>query len=304
MSAADSLRRALPLLLVAGLGFWFLTLPRALPGEAVEGLRGDPVRGERVFNLGGCAACHAAPGAEGAARLVLSGGQRFPSPFGTFVAPNISPDPEAGIGGWRTIDLVNAMRFGTAPDGSHYYPAFPYTSYSRVPLSEIVDLKAYLDTLPPSNVASLPHEVGFPFNIRRGIGLWKRLFLRPGASPAPPAGPAELTELAARGQQLVTGLGHCAECHTARGPFGQLDMSAWMAGAPDPRGRGRIPPLRPGKGGLNWSAQDIEFYLKSGLTPEYDTASGSMVEVIEGTAKLSDADRRAIAAYLKALPPL
>ena len=300
MRASRALRRALPLILAAGAGFWFLTLPQALPPEALQGMVGDPVRGERIFDLGGCAACHAAPGAEGAERLVLSGGQRFPSPFGTFLAPNISPDPQAGIGSWRSIDLVNAMRFGTAPDGRHYYPAFPYTSYSRVPLAEIVDLKAYLDTLPPSPVASLPHEVGFPFSIRRGLGLWKRLFLRPDPLP----GPDDLPELAARGRLLVTGLGHCAECHTARGPFGQLDTAAWMAGAPDPSGRGRIPPLRPGRGGLNWSAQDIEIYLKSGLTPEYDTASGSMVEVLEGTARLSDADRAAIAAYLKALPPL
>lgn len=156
--------------------FWGLTRPEGVSEQEMAGLVADAAHGEQVFLAGGCASCHAAPKAEGEARLILSGGQRFPSPFCTFVAPNISPDPVAGIGDWSPLDLANAMRFGTSPEGAHYFPAFPYTSYAHSSLSDIVDLHAYLATLPASDVASLPHEVGFPFSIRRGLGLWKRLF--------------------------------------------------------------------------------------------------------------------------------
>jgi mono/diheme cytochrome c family protein len=285
-------------LLIGGLSGWLLTAPNTLPANALDGLVGDIGRGERVFNLGGCASCHAAPKSTGDARLVLSGGVRLPSPFGTFIAPNISPDPVAGIGDWSTLDLANAMRFGTSPDGAHYFPAFPYTSYARAPLGDIVDLKAYLDTLPPSPVASLPHEVGFPFNIRRSVGGWKLLFFS--SNYVVPSD--NLSPLAQRGRAMVEGMAHCAECHTARGPLGNLRRGEWLKGAPNPTGKGRIPSLASGKGGLSWSASDIAYYLKSGFTPEYDTAGAQMADVVENMSKLSDDDLAAIAAYLKELP--
>jgi len=263
----------------------------------MTGLTGDAVRGEQVFYAGGCASCHAAPNASGEARLILSGGQRFASPFGTFLAPNISSDVSTGIGDWSPRDLASAMRYGTAPDGSHYYPAFPYTSYANASLQDITDLHAYLATLPASDVASLPHEVGFPFNIRRGLGLWKLLYAGKGWALE-----GDLSPQLVRGRYLVEGLGHCAECHTARGVFGGLDRRAWMGGAPNPDGKGKIPNLT--SAALKWSARDIEFYLETGFTPEYDSAGAQMASVVLNTAKLAKDDRAAIAAYFKAIAPV
>ena len=123
-------------------GFWWLTRPARVSAAALPAHQADAEAGRLVFTAGGCTSCHAAPGAEGDARLVLSGGLRLDSDFGTFLAPNISPHPEAGIGGWTEALFVTAMRHGTAPDGRHYYPAFPYTSYARM---TDADLLARLD---------------------------------------------------------------------------------------------------------------------------------------------------------------
>ncbi len=284
------------LAVLAGVGLlascWLTQPERANPAD-FDQIRGDAVRGARIFSLGGCASCHSAPGAEGPARLILSGGKSFASPFGTFFAPNISPDTQNGIGGWSNTDLINAMRYGTAPDGQHYYPAFPYTSYARASMSDLIDLKGFLDSLPATSQPNTPHEIPFPFNIRRTLGLWKLLFLNSDWVIDDP----NLSETAKQGRNLVEGLGHCAECHTPRGMLGNPQHNAWLTGAPNPDGKGRIPPLA----GLKWSADDIAEYLKSGFTPDFDTAGGAMVEVIENTAQLSDKDRAAIAAYIKAL---
>ena len=288
------IRWAIFLALIAGAAFWVVSRPAPLSDDAIAGLSGDAVRGETVFWAGGCAACHAAPGAEGDARLVLSGGYRINSPFGTFVAPNISPSDQ-GIGGWSSGDLANALIAGVGTGGQHLYPALPYTTYQRMRLQDVADLKAFMDTLPASDVASLPHELGFPFTIRRGLGLWKRLNMSPGWV-LDAGGDAELE----RGRYLVEALGHCAECHTPRDLTGGLDRSRWMQGAPNPSGKGTIPALTPDK--LKWSAADIAYYLETGFTPDYDSAGGEMVAVIANLAHLSKADREAIAAYVKALP--
>ena len=121
-----------------------LSAPKTLPATAFDGLTGDPVHGQQVFTAAGCASCHMAPGAEGAAQLVLAGGQKFPSDFGTFLAPNISPDPTHGIGGWSVLDLANAIQRGVAPDGSHLYPALPYDAYAKMTAQDVADLVAYL----------------------------------------------------------------------------------------------------------------------------------------------------------------
>jgi mono/diheme cytochrome c family protein len=275
--------------------FWYLTRPQPLPAGALAGLAGDPEAGRIVFDAGGCASCHAAPDAAGETRLILSGGQRFSSPFGTFIAPNISSDPDFGIGAWGAQELANAMLRGLSPDGRHYYPAFPYTSYARVSLQDIADLHAYLQTLPASRTASPGHEVGFPFNIRRGLGLWKRRYL----SDAPVV-TAALSPEAARGRYLAEGLAHCGECHTPRDRFGGPDLSRWLAGAPAPDGDGKIPDLRPGQ--LEWSETDLVGYFTTGFTPDYDVAGGLMVKVIENLKRLPRSDAEALAAYLKALP--
>ena len=280
------------------LAFWLVTRPGSAEPDILAGLSADAVRGEAVFRAGGCAGCHAAKEAEGAERLKLGGGQRFASPFGAFVAPNISPDPEHGIGSWSSLDLVNAMHYGVSPTGQHYYPAFPYTSYARSSVQDVLDLSAYLATLPPVARTDESHEVGFPFNIRRLLGAWKRLYMHEDWIV-----PAEgLRPEALRGRYLVEGLAHCGACHTPRGAFGGPDLSAWLAGAPNPVGKGRIPNITPGK--LTWSEAEIVEYLTSGFTPDYDTVGGEMAEVVENTSRLPRADREAIAAYLKAVPPV
>jgi mono/diheme cytochrome c family protein len=283
---------------------WVLSAPRPLPETEIAALpQGDAARGEAVFWAGGCASCHAAPGAKGDAKLLLGGGLKLVTPFGTFVAPNVSPDPDDGIGNWSLGDFANAMLTGTSPEGSHLYPAFPYTSYARMRPGDVSDLYAFLKTVPPVSGKAPPHELSFPFNIRRGLGLWKLLYLSSDPVIAAPAPGSDVDpDLWLRGRYLVEGPGHCSECHTPRDPFGGLDKSRWLTGAPAATGDGKVPGIDPGSDVGSWSAADIAYYLESGFTPEYDSVGGEMVEVQENMAKLPARDREAIAAYLKALP--
>ncbi len=283
---------------LGALAGWFVTAPQPLaPAERAQ-RPGDPARGARLFHVGGCASCHAAKGAKGPDRLRLGGGAVLATPFGDFQPPNISPGPD-GIGSWSLAEFDNAMRRGISPDGRHYYPAFPYTSYARMKPGDVADLFAYLARLPA--VAGNPPAgaISFPFNIRRGIGLWKRLYLDPAPIVALPANaPAAVRA----GQYLVEGPGHCGECHSPRDGFGGPDRARWLGGAADPEGKGQIPNITPGK--LGWSAGEIADYLKTGFTPEYDSVGGTMVEVQANMAELPDEDRVAIAAYLKAVPAI
>ncbi len=282
-------------LAIAGAAGLFVTAPERLDGDALAGFEPDVAAGELVFLAAGCASCHSAPETTGNARLILTGGQVFPSDFGTFFAPNISPDPVAGIGGWSALDLANAMRFGTSPEGQHYFPVFPYGTYSRASLQDIVSLYAYLQTLPPDQTANKPHDVGFPFNIRASLGGWKVLFFSDDwvLTDAP-------TPELERGRYLVEALGHCSECHTARNALGGLKTSTWLGGAPNPTGTGTVPNITPAK--LDWSDADLVNYFKTGFTPDFDTAGGLMVEVIENLSGLPDSDLQAIVAYLRAIP--
>ena len=289
--------RILIVLGLVGLGVaWFITRPGHYGPEALAGLTGDAARGEQVFWAGGCASCHADIKAEGKDRLVLLGGRRLPSPFGEFVAPNISPSDQ-GIAGWTALDLANAMHFGTSPEGEHYFPVFPYSSYTRATLQDIVDLKAFLDTLPPSDRASEPHGVGFPFNVRLSLGGWKLLFFTDAWAVT-----GELTAQETRGRYLAEALGHCGECHTPRNPLGGPIRSKWLGGAPDPSGKGKIPNITPGK--LTWSNADLVQYFTTGFTPEFDSAGSHMALVVENLAMLPESDRAAIAAYLKKVAPV
>ncbi|EAR51015.1 Diheme class I cytochrome c [Oceanicola granulosus HTCC2516] len=282
------------LALVAGAAGWWFTAPPPVPASYAA-LTGNPEAGRLAFAAAGCASCHTDPEAEPSDSPVLSGGQRFASDFGTFIAPNISPSPE-GVGAWSDAELIHAVRAGVSPSGAHLYPAFPYAAYNKALPQDVADLVAYLRTLPPSEVESLPHEVGFPFNLRRGLGLWKALFLSDDYVLAE----AELDSPVDRGRYLVEALGHCGECHTPRNPLGALDTSRWLGGAPHPSGEGTIPNITPA--GLSWSEAEIAEYLKSGFTPDFDTAGGEMAEVVATISQLSDDDRLAIAAYLKAVP--
>lgn len=278
---------------LAAIAGWVLSRPMPLPNDATAGLTGDAAHGETVFWAAGCASCHAAPEAEGEDRLVLAGGYRIKSPFGTFVAPNISPSPE-GIGGWSVQDLANALVKGVSPEGQHYYPSLPYTTYARMKLQDVADLKAFMDTLPQSDVTSQLHELGFPFTVRRGLGLWKQLYLTEGWIV-----PVEDEQLE-RGRYLVEALGHCGECHTPRDAIGGADTALWLQGAPNPSGEGTIPGIAPNK--LDWSAEDIAYYLETGFTPDFDSAGGEMADVVANMANLTPEDRGAIAAYVKAVP--
>ncbi len=289
---------------VIGLGgAWALTAPRPLPAGSADGWSPDEAalaRGERLFHLGGCANCHADPSAEGEARLVLSGGLRLESDFGTFSAPNISPHPEAGIGDWTPTEFASALLRGVSPGGAHYYPAFPYPSYARMEVSEALDLFAYIRTLPADATPSAPHELVFPYSVRPGIGLWKLLHLNPD-----PVVAGDLSDQALRGRALVEGPGHCGECHTPRDALGGPELDRWLAGGPNPDGEGRIPNITPSDGGIGgWSGSDIAYYLETGFTPDYDSVGGSMAAVVSELSKLPPEDREAIAAYLKAVPPV
>ncbi len=274
------------LLCVLGL---YLTRPQQLPADALADHTPDATHGAVVYAAMGCASCHMAPKSED--QTVLSGGRSFVTDFGTFYAPNISSDVDHGIGGWSDLDIANAIVKGTSPGGQHYFPVFPYGSYLRAELSDVADLIAHLRQLPADPTPNREHDVSFPFNIRASLGGWKLLFLRDDWIITD-----TLTPQQERGRELVEALGHCGECHTPRNMFGGMKWDAWLAGAPIPGSKGRTPDIRPEK--LQWSAGDIVAYLKTGLTPEYDSAGGEMVEVIANTSQLSDSDLEAIAAYL------
>lgn len=281
-------------LALIGIGvYWVVTRPDTFSDQELAGLTSSAQAGEQVFYAAGCASCHAGEKAEDDAKLVLAGGQSFPSPFGTFKAPNISSDATHGIGGWSQAEFVTAVLKGVSPDGQHYFPAFPYTSYNKMTPQDAVDLHAFMQTLPADATPSEPHDVAFPFNIRRNLGGWKFLFASEDwVAEAPDA-------QIVRGRYLVEALGHCTECHTSRNPLGGLNTAEWMRGAPDPSGKGRVPGITPDL--LGWSGADIASYLKSGFTPDFDTAGGHMVAVIENMGQLGDDDLDAIAAYLLAL---
>jgi len=279
--------------------FTLLTEPKLAVTADLPPRTPDLANGETMFNAGGCASCHAIPKQEDGHRL--GGGLALNTQFGRFHAPNLSPDTTHGIGAWSEPDFVNAMLRGVGRNGEHLYPAFPYTSYQRMTLDDVRDLFAFLRTLPPDPTPSKPHELPFPFNIRRGLGLWKLLYLDGQMFMPDPALSATLN----RGAYLVQGPAHCAECHSGRNLLGAIVASERFAGGPDPEGKGWIPNITPGSNGIaSWSQQDIAYLLETGTTPDYDSVGSSMADVVVNTGKLSAADRDAIAAYVKSLPPL
>jgi mono/diheme cytochrome c family protein len=277
--------------------FWWLTTPAVVAANTLPAYQPDPANGLTTFNAGGCSSCHAVPNQPD--RLKLGGGLAIPSPFGTFYAPNISPDPNDGIGRWSEASFVTALLKGTSPAGTHYFPAFPYTSYQHAKLADVRDLFAYLKTLAPVAGRVRDHDVPFPFNIRRDIGVWKFLFMDNKPFVADTAHSAQWN----RGAYLVNGLGHCAECHSPRNFLGGIVSAQRFAGGPNPEGEGWVPNITQ-KGLSDWSAKDIEYFLESGQTPDGDSAGGSMVRVIKNISQLSPQDRAAIADYIKSLPPV
>lgn len=288
---------ALVVLALVGAGAaWVLTAPDPLPAAELEALDGDPERGRVLFAAAGCASCHVAPDAEAAEAPVLAGGQRFVTQFGTFVAPNVSPSPQ-GIGDWTDAQVMNAVLRGVSPEGQHYYPAFPWNAYNKAEPQDVADIVAHMRALPPSDAESLPHEVPFPFNVRRAIGGWKLLFMQDEWVLV-----GDLAPEVERGRYLVEALAHCGECHTPRNVLGGLRTGAWLAGAPDPAGDGHSPNITPA--GLQWTEEQVVAMLQSGFTPEFDVVGGEMAKVVANTRQLPPENLAAIAAYLKAVPPV
>jgi mono/diheme cytochrome c family protein len=294
------LRRLVVLALIAavvGFGvFWVVTIPATVPASALAPHTPNLDNGKTMFLIGGCASCHATPGQDD--KTKLGGGVGLKSPFGTFYTPNISPDPNHGIGKWTEADFVTAMVKGTSPDGRHYFPAFPYTSYQRIGTGDLRDLFAYLKTLPAVQDKSKPHDVPFPFNIRRILGGWKFLFLDGKPFEGDPTKDAAWN----RGAYLVNGPGHCAECHSPRNILGGIIASQRFAGGPAPDGDGFVPNIT--QKGLSMSHEQVVKLLETGETPDGDTVGGEMGKVVANTAKLSPEDRAAIATYIKSLPPV
>jgi mono/diheme cytochrome c family protein len=294
-----SLFGAILLLTVLGLaGIYAITMPSVLPQDALRPRNLNLANGETMFNVGGCASCHATPKQEN--RLKLGGGQELRTPFGIFKVPNISTGPGAGIGAWTELQFVNAMLKGVGPNNEHLYPSFPYTSYQRMSLDDVRDLYAFLRTLPPDLTPSEPHQLPLLFSFRRILGAWKLLFLDGKQFTPDPARGIEYN----RGAYLVEGPGHCAECHSARNFLGGIKSSERFAGGANPEGKGWVPNITPHVNALGkWSAKDIEFFLETGIAPDSSAVGSGMSDVIRNISKLPPDDRRAMAAYLKTLPP-
>jgi mono/diheme cytochrome c family protein len=286
------------LALIGAAAFWYITAPQRVAASARAAYTPNLANGKTIFFVGGCASCHATPKQEDKTRL--GGGLGLKSPFGTFFTPNISPDRKDGIGGWSEADFVTAMWKGTAPDGSHYYPAFPYTSYQRMKLEDVRDLFAYLKTLPPVEGKPRDHDLPFYLKIRRLLGGWNFLFLDGQPFKPDPSKSEEWN----RGAYLVNGPGHCAECHSPRNVLGAIIAGERFAGGPDPEGGdGWIPNITPAGIG-DYSQRDIERILETGDMPDGDSVGGAMTAVVDNISKISAADRAAIALYLKSLPPV
>ena len=270
-----------------------------LLGSAGAAAEGENVtRGEYLLRAGGCVSCHTAAGG-----LKLAGGRALATPFGTFYSPNITPDPETGIGRWTDAQFLRALREGVRPDGANYFAVFPYPSFTGITDSDALAIKAYLFSVPAVRQDNRPHNVIFPFSWRVLQTGWKLLFFTPGPfQPAP-----ERSAAYNRGAYLVTSLAHCGECHTPRNFLGALRSGQWLAGTPDGPDGQLVPNITPdpGTGIGRWQKEDVVELLKTGTTPEQSKVKGAMKETIEdGLKYLSDGDLEAIADYLFAQPSI
>jgi mono/diheme cytochrome c family protein len=254
-------------------------------------------RGAYLATAAGCADCHTDAKNDG---RPYAGGRALTTPFGTFYAPNITPDPDTGIGRWSDAQFLNALREGVSPDGSNYFPVFPYPSFTKITDDDARAIKAYLFAQPAVRQSNRAHDVAFPFSWRLLLNGWKLLFFSSGPlRPAPERGDAYN-----RGAYLVTALSHCGECHTPRNWFGAMEPSRLLAGTPHGPDGKAVPNITPDSetGIGKWSEDDIVTLLKDGQTPDFDFVGGAMAEIVKNTTRLTDADRRAIAVYLRTLP--
>jgi mono/diheme cytochrome c family protein len=263
--------------------------------------KGNPVNGQLLFNAGGCLSCHKpGPDLKDADASLPAGGFPFKTPIGTLYPPNLTPDPETGIGKWSDLDFLNALQRGLTPDGSHLIPAFPYTSYARMAPEDVLDIKAYLFTLKHVSSPWRAPDIPIPIVLRRGIGLWKWIGLDTDPWKPDPSQSARWN----RGSYLVNGPGHCGECHTPRNLFMVSDQSRFMAGGPHPDGStSKVPSLRDLVGRKRYKdAADLVSAMQFGEVMGYDKiSSGGMGEVQTNLSKLPPADLNAIAEYLVSL---
>lgn len=274
----------------------FALLLGATTGSALA--QADAKKGEYLAKAGGCKACHT----ENRKHAVpYAGGRALKTPFGTFYGPNITPDPVAGIGRWSASDFKRAMRLGERPDGAHYFPAFPYPSFTGITDGDLRDLWAYLRSLAPSKRANQAHEVGFPYNVRALVAGWKMQFFTPGPFVGDPARSTAVN----RGAYLVRALGHCGECHTPRNVLGGPIRDRFLAGTRKlPGGEGGAPNLTPTRL-KKLSDAELKYFLETGLYPDGDATAETMDEVVRNTTgQLAPEDLAAMIAYLRTLPPL
>jgi mono/diheme cytochrome c family protein len=256
-------------------------------------------RGAYIFSAADCGACHTNVKAKGP---LLAGGRPLKTPFGTFYTPNITPDPDTGIGRWSDADFMRALRRGVSPGNDHYFPVFPYGSFTKMTDQDLLDLKAYIFSLPAVTQANREHDIDFPFGWRFSVWFWKQMNFTEGPFMPDAGRTAEWN----RGAYLVEALAHCGECHTPRGWLGGLDTSLSMSGTTDgPEGQ-KVPNITPDKetGIGGWSPRDVVRVLRTGQLPNGDFVGSLMGEVVNGTSKLTDTDRQAIAVYLQSLPPI
>ncbi len=256
-------------------------------------------RGEYLITAGGCVDCHTEDIDDA---IPLAGGRAIESPFGIFFSPNITPDVGTGIGAWSDNDFVNAFWEGEDPDGHHYYPAFPYTSYTGVSREDLLAMKAYLFSLEPVENTAPEHELAWYISTRLAAGAWKmNNFNSERFVPDP-----DQSDQLNRGAYLVRHLGHCGECHTPRSSLGSLQYERELAGNPNGPDEEKIPNITPDRndGIGKWSVSDIEYFLDIGMLPDGDFVGSAMSAVIDhNTSKLTEEDRLAIAAYLKSIAP-
>jgi mono/diheme cytochrome c family protein len=271
-----------------------LALLFGIAGMAVA--QGDAKKGEYLAKAGGCVGCHTED-TKGA--VPFAGGRALKTPFGTFYGPNITPDPQAGIGRWTEADFIRAMRHGVRPDGANFFPAFPYPSFTMIGDADLRDLWAYLRSLRPDPRPSREHDLGFFFRWRFAVTIWKWLFFSAGPL-APVAGASEAVN---RGAYLVKALGHCGECHTPRNFLGGPKKDRFLAGGKDPEDK-KVPNLTPTRL-KKWGDGELKEFLASGITADGDVPAEAMAEVIRNTTgQLTQQDLSALIAYLRTLPAL
>lgn len=253
-------------------------------------------RGAYLAAAAGCDQCHTDSKGGGSP---YAGGHPVESEFGTIPAPNITPDVATGIGGWSNADFVGAMRWGIAPDGTHYVPAFPFPYFGQLTDADLADLKAYLDSLPAVSHA-VPAADSLALFARARAALGGVIADYSDASAAPPSQGGAV----ARGAYLVATVGRCGACHTPLTWLGAPDADRFLAGSAGGLEGRKAPDITPDlrRGIGKWSEDDIVYLLKEGGTPDGDFVGGAMGEIVRNTARLTAEDRHAIAAYLKTLP--